>query len=91
MGNISYRLGKTLPAGEIAERIGGRKELGPAFDKMRAHLDANGIDLKATPAALGPLLTMDPQAERFMGEFAAEANALATRPYRAPFVVPEKV
>ena len=65
--------------------------MGAAFEKMRAHLDANGIDLKATPATLGPLLTMNPQTERFTGEFSAEANALVTRPYRAPFVVPEKV
>ena len=91
MGNISYRLGKTMPAGQLAERIGGQKELGAAFEKIRAHLDANGIDLQATPATLGPLLTMDPPTERFTGEFSAEANALVSRPYRAPFVVPEKV
>jgi len=91
MGNISYRLGKTAPPQEIAERIAGRKELSAAFEKFQTHLAANGVDLKKTQAALGPLLTFDPQKERFTGEFAPEANKLATREYRKPFVVPEKV
>ena len=91
MGNISYRLGKTTAPGEIAERIHGHKELALSFDRFRAHLDANGIDLNKTPTALGPMLTMDSDAERFVGEFASEANQLVSRPYRAPFVVPAKV
>jgi hypothetical protein len=32
---------------------------------------------------------MDPAAERFLGN--AKANALLTRDYRKPYVVPEKV
>jgi hypothetical protein len=32
---------------------------------------------------------MNPKTERFKGN--AAADALLTRPYRAPFVVPEKV
>ena len=91
LGNISYRLGKTTPPQEIAERIAGRKELSAAFEKFQTHLAANGVDLKKTQAALGPLLTFDPQKERFTGEFAPEANKLVTREYRKPFVVPEKV
>ncbi|MCX7049255.1 MAG: Gfo/Idh/MocA family oxidoreductase [Candidatus Sumerlaeota bacterium] len=91
LGNISYRLGKGAPSGEIAEKIRGRKELSSAFERMQAHLAANGIDLGKTPAALGPMLTMDSDTERFTGEFSEDANKLVTRPYRAPFVVPEKV
>jgi len=91
MGNISYRLGKATPSGEIAEKIHGRKELAASFERFQAHLAANGIDLAKTPAALGPLLTMDSDAERFTGEFSAEANKLVSREYRAPFVVPEAV
>ncbi len=91
LGNISYRLGKSTPPGEIAERVAGRKELVAAFDKFQAHLTANAIDLAKTPAALGPLLTMAPDTERFTGEFAAEANKFVSREYRKPFVVPERV
>jgi predicted dehydrogenase len=38
---------------------------------------------------LGRKLTFDPQAERFVGD--TEADAMLTRNYRAPFVVPETV
>lgn len=91
LANISYRMGKTAPPQEIAERIAGRKELSAAFDKLQAHLAANAVDLKRTPALLGPMLTLDPERERFTGEFAAEANQLVTRDYRKPFVVPETI
>jgi len=40
---------------------------------------------------LGRVLSFDPASERFVGEGAPEANALLTRKYREPFVVPEKV
>jgi hypothetical protein len=38
---------------------------------------------------LGRTLNFDPAAMCFPGD--AEANALLTRPYRAPYVVPERV
>jgi hypothetical protein len=40
---------------------------------------------------LGRTLTVDPMNERFVGEGAEAANLLLSRPYRAPFVVPETV
>jgi predicted dehydrogenase len=91
MGNISYRLGKAAPGAETAERIRGHKELLASYERFQAHLAANGIDLAKTPAALGPMLTMDNDSERFAGEFSQDANKLVSREYRAPFVVPEKV
>jgi hypothetical protein len=47
------------------------------------------VDLDATLLGLGVPLTMDPKSERFLGNDAA--NAMLTRPYRKPYVVPEKV
>jgi hypothetical protein len=91
LANISHRLGRQAQPGEIRERIGGRKELAAVFDRFAAHLAANGVDLNRTPATLGPLLTVDPARERCLGEFATEANRLATREYREPFVVRETV
>ena len=91
MGNISYRLGKTMPPGEIKEKMQGRKELLESFEKMQGHLAANGVDLDQNHAALGPMLTMDPAAERFTGEFSEAANAQISIKYREPFVVPENV
>ena len=56
---------------------------------MSEHLGKNGVDLAQTPAVLGAWLKMDPQTERFIDNDAA--NALLTREYRKPYVVPEKV
>lgn len=91
MGNTSYRLGQRATGDEIRERIRGEKELLGAYERFQDHLTANGIKLDKASAILGPMLTMDSEAERFTGEFSQEANGLVSRPYRAPFVVPEKV
>jgi len=89
MANVSYRLGKRLPPETILESIKGNAELSEAFERCRDYLRANGINLAATQAALGPWVTLDGGQERFFGEFAQEANALSHRTYREPFVVPE--
>ncbi|OHB67995.1 MAG: hypothetical protein A2Y77_16450 [Planctomycetes bacterium RBG_13_62_9] len=91
LGNISYRLGKDASNEEIREAVKGDKTLAEAFDRFLAHLDANGIDLKKTPIRMGPMLTMDPQTERFTGPFSESANMFVSRNYREPFVVPEKI
>ena len=91
MGNISYRLGKETPREEIRETIKDEKTVAEAFDRFLTHLDANEIDLKKTPIRMGPMLTMDPQTERFTGPFSDTANMFLSRNYREPYVVPEKV
>ena len=40
---------------------------------------------------MGPMLTMDPEKEEFVGDRAAMANMLVKRNYREPFVIPDKV
>lgn len=89
MANISHRLGQQSAPDAIRERIQGKPELVDAFERCSEHLKGNGIDLKATPAVLGPWVTFDAKQERFVGEFADQANALSKRKYRAPFVVPK--
>ncbi len=91
MANISYRTGRKAPSGQIRDIIRGDREFGSSFDRLLAHLDANGVDLAKTPATLGAMLRFDPRAERFVGPFAEEANELVSRNYRKPFVVPERV
>jgi hypothetical protein len=58
---------------------------------MIEHLHANNVDLSATPLTLGVPLLVDARAERFTGPDASRANAMLTREYRAPFVVPALV
>jgi predicted dehydrogenase len=88
-GNVSYRLGKQENPDAIRERIKGEKDALETFGRMEEHLGANGVDLKKTRATLGMFLKMDPKKEKFTNN--SEANALLTRDYRKPFIVPEKV
>ncbi len=89
LGNISHQLGRATAPAALAEKIQGNTPLVEAYGRMTEHLGKNGVNLGKTPATLGLTLTVDAKAERFTGPDAAAANALLTRPYRAPFVVPD--
>jgi len=89
LGNISHQLGRAASPGELHEKTLGNAPLAEAYGRMAEHLAANKVDLSKTPATLGVTLTVDAKAERFTGADAAAANALLTRNYRAPFVVPQ--
>ena len=91
MGNISHRLGKEARPEEIAESVKGNKNMVEAFGRLEGHLAANEVNFKQTPRILGLPLEFDGEAERFTGANSDAANALLTRDYRKPFVVPEKV
>jgi len=88
-GNISYRLGAQKAPEEIKEALADNKGMTEAFNRMAAHLDANGVDITSAKVQLGVPLKFDPKKERFVDN--AQANALLTRNYRQPFVVPAKV
>lgn len=86
-GNISHQVGKTASAAEIKQAIASSHGAEETFDRMVKHLEANGVDLNATPLTLGPVLDFDTKAETLIGNDAAAK--LMTREYRAPFAVPE--
>ncbi len=88
-GNISYQLGKKAEPGVIKEKIKADKEATDSLDRMIEHLEKNGVDVKTDQLALGEFLKMNPKAEKFINNTAADK--LLTREYRAPYVVPEKV
>ncbi len=95
MANISHRLGAESNPEAIREAI---RKTAPGTEAVRAftdvferyqeHLAANGVVRPVAPGVLGACVTLDPVRERFVGAFADRANALATREYREPFVVP---
>ena len=87
--NISHRLGAATTADELRERVQGRPALSEATGRMLEHLAVNQVDLGRTPPVYGQALEIDPAAQRCPGNDAA--NALLTREYRAPYVVPETV
>lgn len=89
LGNISHQLGAAAAPAATKEKIKGDALLTEAYGRMAEHLRANGVSLDKTPATLGVTLTIEAGKERFTGTEAAAANALLTRAYRAPFVVPQ--
>jgi hypothetical protein len=91
MGNVSYLLGKKMSVDEIEKAIGDNAVLMESFKRMLEHLNANQVDLDKEPITMGPMLTMNPETEKFTGELSDMANMYVKRNYREPFVVPEKV
>jgi predicted dehydrogenase len=86
-GGISYRLGQAATRGQIAEQARGHHAFQEAFARVAEHLRLNSINLTGDDVTLGPWLEMNPKTERFTNNDAA--NALLTRQYRAPFIVPD--
>jgi hypothetical protein len=73
----------------MRDRLRGDATLREAYHRLGAHLAANQVDLVKTPLTLGAPLVVDAAAERLTGPNADAANALLTRQYRAPYVVPQ--
>lgn len=88
-GNISYRLGSEKSSDAIMEEIKSSSAAQETFERMKEHLLKNKVDLESTPLSLGAFLEMDPAIEEFKDYQAA--NALLTRKYRKPYVVPNSV
>lgn len=88
LGNISYRLGTRQPFSSSTKAFGDNKSAYETFGRFEEHLAANGIRLEETTYLLGRELSIDPARETCGKD--KEANALLTREYRAPFVVPER-
>ncbi len=90
MGNISYRLGKKMSVSEARSCIDNEYVM-DSFERMLEHLKVNEVDLEKEPITMGPMLTMDPRKEKFVGEMSDMANMYLKRNYREPFVVPDRV
>jgi predicted dehydrogenase len=91
LANISYRLGEKVSFDQKSRALSENPEVAQTFENMRANLEAVGVKTADTKYQLGRTLAFDPKAERFTGDGIETANALLTRNYRPPFVVPEKV
>ena len=90
LGNISYRLGEQVAGTTEPDVLRRHEEIAKSWDKIQETVNGTiGLDLSKNTYQLGPMLTLDPQAEKFMGN--AKADAMLTRPYRKPFVVPQSV
>ncbi|HHK43052.1 MAG TPA: Gfo/Idh/MocA family oxidoreductase [Planctomycetaceae bacterium] len=97
LGNISYRLGTTAPVRQRPALLGDHPRVLESFAMLQENLEmayqmagekAADIASKLT-FTVGKPLVFDAKSERFVDDDAA--NRLLTRPYRPPYVVPERV
>jgi hypothetical protein len=88
MANISYRLGKPAKFDADRKAFGDDRAAYATLVRTEEHLKENKVPLDQTEYTLGPALDFDPKTETFPGN--EQANALLTRKYRAPYVLPDK-
>ncbi len=88
LGNIPFRLGTEVPMNEPIQ-LGNDPTIGDSVKTLLENTKAIGVDPMKAKWIVGPKLNFDPETETFIGN--DKANALLTRPYRAPFVVPDNV
>jgi hypothetical protein len=89
MGNISYRLGETLPLDEALVRLAGfgsTNNTNEGLERRPWPLRTDDAGASRVRMTVGLELACDAASERFVSS--AEANLMLTREYRKPFVVP---
>lgn len=93
LANISHRLGRRMPFGEIEQRPDSETVWLEAVRRFEDHIAENGLDPAQVRAVCGAPLEVDAAAERFVSRSAYDAgfwaNRMLTRNYRPPFIVPE--
>jgi len=90
LGNVSYRLGRQVSGTTRPDVLDKHEEVAKSWETIAQTVKGTlGLDLSKSTYRLGPMLKFDPKREEFVDN--AAANLLLTRPYRGPFVVPEKM
>lgn len=88
LGNISYRLGTLKNIDALEKQLAGDAEALATTKRFAEHLRANMVDLSGDVIRVGPFLQIQPN-ETFTGPHAQEANAMLSRDYRAPYLLPD--
>jgi predicted dehydrogenase len=89
LANISYRLGQEAPFNQRARAFGDNREAQEALERMAEHLGANRVALDGLMYRVGRKIDIDAALENTPRD--EEASRLLTRPYRAPFIVPDRI
>ncbi len=89
LGNISYRLGEPVSPEALVSKLNSLKvsdNVQDTFERTKQHLVENKVDIAKSRLTLGTWIDLDHANERFRSN--DKANAMLTRQYRAPYVVP---
>lgn len=88
LANVSYRLGEKQGFSK-KDPFGSYSDGNETFERMCAHLKAEGVDLDRAQLQVGKTLSIDTAAETIVGD--SKAAGMLTREYRKPYVVPDQV
>ena len=89
VANIAFRAGGPYRAADARQATAGADIWEALLESMGQLLGAYGLKLESDAIRLSPMLELDPQAEKFVGDHAELANGLLKREYRQPYVVPQ--
>lgn len=89
LANIAVRAGQQATEASAEAMIQEAPELAPVAHEMHDLLTAHGVDPFHAEFQISRRLTVDPRAERFVGDGAEAANEFVSREFRSPFAVPE--
>tara|TARA_R100000789_G_scaffold94747_1_gene94792 strand:- start:2889 stop:4415 length:1527 start_codon:yes stop_codon:yes gene_type:complete len=93
LANIGFQVGGQYKPDAFEEIVtpneGAKRIWSDLQAQMESHLAAHGYKLSDSEIRVSPMLSHDPETERFTGPHAEGANALLKRAYRPGFEVPE--
>lgn len=87
LANIAYRAADTYSSSEAKEID--QAQWATLISEMESHTRANGVELESEQIRLSPVLELNSESGRFVGNRAADANKFIKRDYREGFAVPE--
>lgn len=61
----------------------------PVVSGLEKAISAHGVRMDGDDVKISTMLTVDVEAEKFVGQGAETANQFLKRSYRAPYVVPD--
>lgn len=91
LANIAFRAGDEFKLADAQERGQGIQVWSDLLSEMQNHLQAHGLDLENDAIRLSEMLTVDTEAEHFVGDHAETADRFLKREYRQGYEVPEIV
>ena len=89
LANIAFQTGKPFTHKDAGQVSGDHGIWQSMVEEMQKHLATHSVKIESDDIMLSPMLTVDSDQDKFVGDHADAANAFWKREYRAPYVVPE--